>query len=146
MTKYNYFFSALVEALERKDKKSKASAAFMAAQSAVAAEEEAMLETAEVIEDSGGLGGKKRKKEAGRDGAGVFAEKALPLARLSCVVLEAVRPHGFVGRAQGGGNLTLNVVFDVEGEECRAQTRYNPPGSSLVWLDPVCLTACIFHA
>lgn len=125
----------MTEAIERKEKKAKASSAYIAAQAAVSVEGElkTISSKSTVTAEPRGQTGSVNKIP------GAPNDSASPLAILTCRVLEAVRPHGFA-RRDDGQNYTLNVVFEVEGEEGRAQTRYNAPGSSLMWLDPVRMT------
>ena len=123
---------ALSEALERQEKKARAHASYVAASAALAAEQ------ALANKKAGNTAAvpKRRHRTIGKGTAAVLGQ---PLARLRLRVLEAVRPHEFASRTAGGtgAGLTLYVMFEVEGERGRCQTRYNPPGSALVWLDPV---------
>ncbi len=121
----------LAEVVERKERKQKASAV-LAANLAVSTKQ------SQDARDS------LATRSSARRAAGI-APGTEPIATVSFRVLEAVRPHAFGGpaaappAAAAGGGMVLYVVFEAEGigEFSRTQTRFNAPGSALVWLDPV---------
>jgi hypothetical protein len=131
--------AVLAEVVERKERKQKASAV-LAANLAVSTNQPSDAPDSSALSLQGGT------RRAARIAAATAAAAAAtnPLARVSLRVLEAVRPHTFgapaaASAAAGGGGLVLYIVFEAEGlgENSRAQTRFNAPGSALVWLDPV---------
>ncbi len=133
----------LAEVVERKERKEKASAV-LAANLAVSTNQQ---DASDVPVTALSSTIQSDTRRAARHAAATAAAAAIlqPLAKVSLRVLEAVRPHSFVAPSAlaattaTGGGFVLYVVFEVEGpgENSRAQTRFNAPGSALVWLDQV---------